>query len=173
MQLVDVLGNDHAFAVLPGPTADAVAGIDRRLAVGSLRAEIGVPSVAAGSDCLGELLAEPVGAREAAEIRTLAGAGAGDKKRRVGLLRQGAGIDAEHERDRYAKGRRAHRRIHPDPPAASRGYRCYDSRAMKIIHAPVGVGSDLLHLIWKLTSSACGVPTSIMNSASATPSLRK
>src|SRR6266446_5048580 len=173
MQLVDILGDRHALAVLPGSASDAVARVDRRLAVGGLRAEVGVPGMAAGTDCLGELLAQPVGAGEAAEIATLAGAGAGDKKRRAGLLRQGAGIDAEHERDRYAKGRRARRRIHPDPPAASRGYRFYDSRAMKIIHAPVGVGSDLLHLIWKLTSSACAVPTSIMNSASATPSLRK
>src|SRR6266478_1395031 len=51
MELVDVFGDGDALAVLPWSTADAVAGIDRRLSVDGLRAEVGVPRMAAGSDC--------------------------------------------------------------------------------------------------------------------------
>src|SRR5437588_7987319 len=49
VQLVEILGDDNPLGVLPRPLADAVAGVDRRLAVGRLGAEIGVPGMGAGA----------------------------------------------------------------------------------------------------------------------------
>src|SRR5580692_8342832 len=68
VQLGDILGDDDALGVGPGTFADAVASIGRRLAVGRLRAQIGVPSMAAGAGCLRQLLAVLIGPGEAAEI---------------------------------------------------------------------------------------------------------
>jgi hypothetical protein len=84
MQIGDILGNDHPFDVLPWTFADAVARVDRRLAVGRLSAEIGVPSVAAGSRGLRQLLANSIRPRQAAEVGALAGAGTGHKEGHVG-----------------------------------------------------------------------------------------
>src|SRR6516162_4765878 len=55
VQVVDAGGDDHAFGVLPGAAADAVAGIDGGARIGRIgaAAEIGVPGVAAGADRLG------------------------------------------------------------------------------------------------------------------------
>ena len=61
VQFVEILGDDNPLGVLPRPLADAVAGVDRRLAVGRLGAEIGVPGMGAGAGRLGQLLALPVG----------------------------------------------------------------------------------------------------------------
>src|SRR5215831_12498680 len=52
MQLIDVLGDDDALAILPRPPADAVPRIDRRLPVRRLGAEISPPGMAAGSSGL-------------------------------------------------------------------------------------------------------------------------
>src|SRR6516162_6306228 len=49
VQVIDVLGDDDALAILPRPPADAIARIDRRLPVRRLRAEIGPPGMVAGS----------------------------------------------------------------------------------------------------------------------------
>src|SRR5207248_5278422 len=43
VQVVDVLSDDFALEILPRTLADTLARIDRRLAVRSLRAEIGMP----------------------------------------------------------------------------------------------------------------------------------
>ena len=43
VQIVDVLGDGFTLEILPWTVADAVARIDRRLAVGGLGAEIGAP----------------------------------------------------------------------------------------------------------------------------------
>src|SRR5215472_2334922 len=86
MQVIDVLGDDDALVILPGPPADAIARIDRRMPVCRLRAEIGVPGMVARSSCLRQLLAEPVRTRQSAEIRSFARSGTGDEEAHVGLL---------------------------------------------------------------------------------------
>ena len=83
MQLLDAVGDDHALGVLPWAAADAVARID---AAGARGAQVSVPGAAAGTGRCGERLALPVGARQAAEVRTLAGAAAGDEEAKFGLL---------------------------------------------------------------------------------------
>src|SRR5262249_6236549 len=84
VQVVDVLRDHLAFGVAPRTAADAVARIDGRAA---LRAEIGMPGVAAGAGALGQLLAMAVGALDAAQIAALAHTVAGDEERHVVLLR--------------------------------------------------------------------------------------
>src|ERR1700681_4185814 len=79
VQIVDVLGDDVTLEVLPRTVADAVARVDRRLAVGVLGTQIGPPGFAPRAVALGQLLAVAVGALEAAEIAALAGPGAGDE----------------------------------------------------------------------------------------------
>src|SRR5262249_10512813 len=86
MQVGGILCNARPFVVLPRPLVDAVACVDRRLTVGCLGAEISVPGVAPRSNRLRQLLADPVGSRQAAEVGTLAGAGAGHKEGHVGSL---------------------------------------------------------------------------------------
>ena len=77
---------DHlALGVLPRPAPDAIACVDARLAAGALRREIGMPRVLAGAGRLSERLAMLVGAGDAAEVRALAGADAGDEERHVVL----------------------------------------------------------------------------------------
>src|SRR5438132_1709909 len=88
VQLVEILGDDDALGVLPRAAADAVAGVRRRLAVGCLDAEIGVPAAAAGTGRLRQLLALPVSAGQAAEIGALAGPDPGHEKAHAGLLRR-------------------------------------------------------------------------------------
>ena len=80
VQLVDVPGDDHALGVEPWPLADAVAGVDRGLAVGGLGREIGTPGLAARACRLGERLAVVVGAGKAAEVTTVADRRAGDEE---------------------------------------------------------------------------------------------
>ncbi len=80
MKLVDVLGDDDPLGVLPGAMADAIARVDSRLAVDRLRAEVGMPRSIAGSRRLGELLAMPIRAFQAAEVCALADSGAGHEK---------------------------------------------------------------------------------------------
>jgi hypothetical protein len=87
VQFVDIFGDDDALGVLPRAVPDAVARIDRGLAVRGLRAEIGMPGVTAGPRALREPLTDLVGPGQTAEIGTFAGPGAGDKKGHVGLLR--------------------------------------------------------------------------------------
>jgi len=98
VQFVETFGDDHALDVLPRTLADAVVRVDRRLAIGRLGAEIGVPAMAAGTDGLGQALTDSVGSSQATEIGTLAGAGAGHKEGHIGLLRRGAGTRTEHHR---------------------------------------------------------------------------
>ena len=81
------LGDHDAFGVLPWPTPDAVARINRGLAVGSLGAEVGMPCMISRARTLREPLTELVRTGQSAEIRTFAGAGAGYEKAHVGLLR--------------------------------------------------------------------------------------
>src|SRR5262249_23631594 len=57
VQVIDVLRDHLALEVLPRALADAVASIDRLGATGRLRAEIGVPGLAAGPCALRQGLA--------------------------------------------------------------------------------------------------------------------
>jgi len=63
VELVDILGDDRPFAVPPRPAPNPIAPIDRGLAIGHLRAEIGAPGVPARSNRLrapnGDLRAVP------------------------------------------------------------------------------------------------------------------
>src|SRR5262249_15194179 len=71
VQFGDILGDDRPFVVLPRTFTDPISRIDRRLTVRRLGAEIGVPGMAPCSDSLGQLLADPIRPRQAAEIGTL------------------------------------------------------------------------------------------------------
>jgi hypothetical protein len=73
VQVVDATRDLLAFRVLPRAFADSIAGIDL------VGAEIRPPLALAGARGLGERLAMPVGALQAAEIRAPAGPGAGDE----------------------------------------------------------------------------------------------
>jgi len=67
VQIGHALGNHHALRVVPGSIADAILGIDARLAIRSLRAEVRVPRLAAATRRCGERLADLVRARESAK----------------------------------------------------------------------------------------------------------
>src|SRR5471032_2069805 len=80
MQVRHVARDHGAARVEPGPVADAVARIDSRLAVGSLRSQIRAPGLLAGADRFGQLLTVRIGAGQAAEVRAFAQAFAGDEE---------------------------------------------------------------------------------------------
>ena len=88
VQIVDAVRDDFTLEILPRTVADAVARIDRRLAVGGLGAQIGAPGLSARAVALRQLLAMLIGALEAAEIGALAGPGADDEECHVRRLRQ-------------------------------------------------------------------------------------
>jgi len=69
MQFVEVARDECPLGIVPGPMADAVAGVDGRRPGGGLRAQIGVPGARARSNGSGERLAVRVGASEAAHRR--------------------------------------------------------------------------------------------------------
>src|SRR5262245_31319468 len=54
VQIIDVLSDDFALEILPRAVANAVTRIDRRLAVGSLGAQIGVPGFSSRAVALAE-----------------------------------------------------------------------------------------------------------------------
>src|SRR5262245_8795089 len=116
VQVVDVLRDHVPLGIPPGAGPDAVAGIDGLAAAARLRAQIGAPGLAAGSDRLRELLAMPVRALDAAEVGALAGAGAGEEKRHGRLLRL---RPARAERQQGKRGKRRydstllHLTVHP------------------------------------------------------------
>src|SRR5258706_15844937 len=87
VQLREVLRNYHALGILPGPLADPVAGIHRRLAVGCLGREISAPGLGAGARGLRQGLTMIVGTGETAEVGAVADADAGDEETGVGRLR--------------------------------------------------------------------------------------
>src|SRR5262249_28158036 len=86
VQIIDVLSADFALEILPRAVANAVTRIDRRLAVGSLGAQIGVPGFSSRAVALCQFLTMPVRAFKTAEIGALAGPDAGDKERHVRRL---------------------------------------------------------------------------------------
>src|SRR5262245_22418526 len=88
VQIIDVLSDDFALEILPRAVANAVTRIDRRLAVGSLGAQIGVPGFSSRAVALCQFLTMPVPAFKTAEIGALAGPDAGDKERHVRRLWQ-------------------------------------------------------------------------------------
>src|SRR4051812_47534848 len=88
VQIVDS-GRDHlAFEILPRSVTDAVARIDRRLAVCLLGAQISAPGFASSAVTLRQHLAMLVSAFDPADIGALARPGAGDEKRHIRRLRQ-------------------------------------------------------------------------------------
>ena len=72
VKVSDIAGDHYAIEVVPGPRADAVARVDRRLTRPRLRAEVGPPSPAARADGFGERLAVSVRAFQATEIAAVA-----------------------------------------------------------------------------------------------------
>src|SRR5215813_5163782 len=94
VQIVDVLGDDLLLEILPGAAPDPIAGVDGLRATDRLGAEISAPRLAAGAGRLRQLLAAPVRALQSAEIRALAGPGAGYEKCHVGRLRRLLGLGA-------------------------------------------------------------------------------
>src|SRR5688572_16300454 len=78
VQVLDIFGDLLALRVLPRAEADPVARMLGHLAGG---AEVGAPHAPARAGGLGERLAVGVGAFQAAQVRTLAQAGAGDEER--------------------------------------------------------------------------------------------
>src|SRR4051812_25446602 len=75
VQVVDALGDHLALGVLPWTAADAVARVDG--AARRLRAQIGMPGLAACSAGLRQRLTMAVRAFDAAQVAALAGTGAG------------------------------------------------------------------------------------------------
>src|SRR6266850_2168486 len=87
VQIGHVLCYTDAFGVVPGALANAVSGIDRRLAIGSDSAEIGAPGAVAGPRSCGQILAVLVGSGQPPEIRSIAWTLASDEEGH-GVLRQ-------------------------------------------------------------------------------------
>src|SRR5262249_20286546 len=105
VQVVDALRDHLALGVPPGPAPDAVARLD---GVCPLRAQIGVPGMAARPSRLGQRLAMAVGALDAAEVAALSGPGAGEEERHVALLCLRSPAQTERQqrgRHAEAKGR--------------------------------------------------------------------
>ena len=94
MQVGQIAGDHHAVEVVPGPPADPIARVDRRLAVACLRTEVRPPGAVARADGLGELLALGICAGQPAEIAAIADRLARDEERhrrpaRHAVLREG------------------------------------------------------------------------------------
>ena len=101
VQVIDVGRNLHAVGVVPGPVADSVSCVDRVLAVGGARAQVGPPGFVAGTGGFGQHLAVRVGARQATEIRAIPGARAGQEKAHVRFLRVRQGGAAKAQQDEH------------------------------------------------------------------------
>ena len=72
MKIVNVLGDNFAFEVLPRAAADAITCIDGWLALGGLCAQIGTPGLVACACALRQFLTMPISAFDAAEVGALA-----------------------------------------------------------------------------------------------------
>ena len=83
MKIIDVLRDDHAFEVLPGAGADAVAGANGAAGPGGVAAEIGASGLAAGACILRQGLAVTIGPLQAAQVGALARSGTGNEKGHV------------------------------------------------------------------------------------------
>src|SRR5262249_6088584 len=88
VKIVDVLGDNLAFEILPGAASDAIAGIDGLRAAGCLGAEVGAPGLVARARGLGQRLALTFGSLQAAEVGALARPAAGDEEGHVRRLRR-------------------------------------------------------------------------------------
>src|SRR4029453_9365076 len=86
VEIVDVFGDDDAFGILPRTFANAITGVDGRLAVGRAGTEIGPPGVVTRSNRLRERLAVFIGARQTTEVRSFSPSGAGNEESYVGFL---------------------------------------------------------------------------------------
>src|SRR5262245_55418901 len=93
MQVVHAGRDLLALRVLPRALADAVAGVDLFVA------EIGRPLALPGARRLGQVLAVPVGALQAAEVGALARPGAGNEEGHVLLLRMDEGREKRERQD--------------------------------------------------------------------------
>src|SRR5690606_17956700 len=103
MQLLQVLGDDLALRVLPRSLADAITRIDRRRTACGARAEIGAPGPLARTGGGRERGTVPIRTLQAAEVGSLAGAGAGDEEAHLRGLRGSRGADAQAERDQQRR----------------------------------------------------------------------
>src|SRR5712672_2416278 len=116
VQIGDAGGDDSALGILPGAVADTVARIDGAALGSRVRAQIGAPSLGAGTSRSGELLAVLVGACKAAEVRAFAGADAGDEERHIVLLGLDASAERQHHDGRSREHGKTHCYIHSDSP---------------------------------------------------------
>src|SRR6185436_1053940 len=80
VQLGDVVRDEHALRVVPGPVANPVLRVDRRVAGRPVLAQVGVPRLAAGAGGHGEHLAVAVRAEQPPEVPALAWTHAGDEE---------------------------------------------------------------------------------------------
>jgi len=87
VQFVDILGDHDALGVLPRSLADAVAGIDGTTRSRRTGAQVGMPSLVARVNRVGQSVAMRVRAGEATKIAAFAEAGAGDEEGGVWCLR--------------------------------------------------------------------------------------
>ena len=87
VQIVEILGDQGAFGVVPGAGADAAARVGGFVAVVgvSLRAQVCVPGFVADTDRACQILANLIRAAEPAQVGGLAPC-AGDKKLMLGLV---------------------------------------------------------------------------------------
>src|SRR5581483_1681773 len=92
---------DLALEILPRTGADAVAGVDRCLAVAGLRAQVSAPGLVAGAGSGGHLLTVAIGPFEAAKIGAMPRSDAGHKERHVRRLwRLLLGVGGRHQAKR-------------------------------------------------------------------------
>jgi len=93
MQMFEIARHHGALGVMPGAAADPVAGMDRRLAIDCLGAEIGAPGPATGPRRTGQRLAMRIGTGETTQVGPLAETGTGDEKAQGGQrLGRGGGL---------------------------------------------------------------------------------
>jgi hypothetical protein len=71
VEIGEICCNHDTIGIKPGPLADAIACVYRRLALGSLGAQIGAPSAVAGPNGRCQALAFGIRARKAAQIAVM------------------------------------------------------------------------------------------------------
>ena len=78
-----------------------------------------MPSAVAGPELLRQRLALSIGARQAAQVRSISGADAGDEKRHVCLLLLQAGAGAQRQQRYYHDQGKTRGVLHSSPPVPS------------------------------------------------------
>src|SRR5207237_1920124 len=109
----------NPLGVLPRAASDAITRVDGGLTAGGAGTEVSVPSAVADPDLLRQRLALSIGARQAAQVRSLSGADAGDEKRHVCRLLLQAGARTQRQQRYYHDQGKTRGVLHSSPPVPS------------------------------------------------------